>query len=530
MLEWGSPLWLLAAAGVVPLIWWLHRLHLAEAVHTVSAIFLWRSQAADAPGPRRTRTDPQWPLRALIAVCLALGAAQPKWTESGGLRIEVWFDDSLSMQAQDPERTRSELAVDALVGALTGVAHGDVRVHSLGRPGQTLTLEAADKEQWGRDLRSWLRPVASDPDPPLPIQMSEESEHWLVSDGASPVIASWLESAPIGRSLQVGTITENVAVTRLALRRSLHDPDIVAGLVEVANLGKRPTRRRLAVLVGEHALLDEEVSLTAGQTVQRRIEVDSAGMPGLRAEISPPDALRADDELAVVPGSVGRVPLRLEGACGSHLRAALMAHPGVRPAGALDNDPALFVVCGLLAPPVGEAVLWISPSDVGRPVDSLPVWQPSAGRLRELMLRPEWLRDTGALTDTAGLRPILIAGREPLILAGPGPRRTVLVRLDLEAAELVRRPEYPALVAGLLDLAHGRPLLDVTAVRTRSLAASTIAPQSLPPPRGPVRTGVLRTAVDLTPYALSAALLLLIADMARHAVRRGGRRGAAAGI
>ena len=194
------------------------------------------------------------------------------------------------------------------------------------------------------------------------------------------------------------------------------------------------------------------------------------------------------------------------------------------PGAGSDPGAPLSISCGPGQPDGGASRLWFRRGEQAAPVASDPLWASGAGTLREIVLRPDWLRAYRASTENSTHRPILSAGDLPLVLAGPGPGRLVEVRIDVEDPNLTARPEFPALIGGLIDLALGRPLLDEVAAVTRPAAASRIAPRDLPgvdPNRGP--TASART-VDLTIYLIAAALALLLTDIFRAGGRRGERR------
>jgi hypothetical protein len=99
--------------------------------------------------------------------------------------LTVWIDDSLSMQATEGGESRREVGLRLLESNLQ-----DSEFTSISQ-----------------------RPLT------FPSQIDTTSAHWLVTDGASERVRVWAQQADIERIIQVGTSTENVAVTRLAVRR-----------------------------------------------------------------------------------------------------------------------------------------------------------------------------------------------------------------------------------------------------------------------------------------------------------------------
>jgi len=513
VLDWLSPLWLVAAGAAIPLVWWLHRLHRPEHPHAVSAIFLWQDHAIDITEGARSRTaDPRWRLRALIVTSLCIAAAQPGCSGSAAPVVEVWFDDTLSMQTKEAEGTRADSGIAALTQELTKVAPGRVIVRSMGNPGRTLVLDSHSPETWPETLRDWLRLDSYAPILPLEIEMKEHAEHWVVTDGADATLAPWLASGRVGKVIQVGAETENVAVTGLSLRRSLADPEVVVGLIHVTNVGNEPARRELNLVAGDREIERSELNLVPGEKHGRSFQVRSSGNEPIRSVISPPDALAADDALVVDPRPIARVIVGVHGTCGAEMTAALQAHPGVRLAGPTDSEISLIVTCGQDQPVAKVPGIWFRSVKIVKPLTAPPVWHADAGSLGRLILDPQWLSQPEMVSDDPVVMPLLSAGGAPLIVARESPTRLIEVRFDPKSSGLTERPEYPVLVAGLLDLAAGRSLLDEYVEASRPETASVIAPNVLEASApAPTPYGLVRSQ-DLTPYVIAAAMILLFLD------------------
>ena len=96
--------------------------------------------------------------------------------------------------------------------------------------------------------------------------------------------------------------------------------------------------------------------------------------------------------------------------------------------------------------------------------------------------------------------------------------------LDMSRPTFSHQPEYAAVVAGLIDLALDRPLLDSVAISMTDPVASRIAPSDLRVRAGAAYShGVIRQS--LSNAFLAIAVLVLLADMillwrARREARR----------
>lgn len=523
MLEWVAIYWLAAALAAPPLMWWLHRLRRPAAQHRVSALFLWRGQGSEQQsGMRPGAVDSRWWLRTLIAAGLAAAVAGPIWSDGGGRNIEIWFDDSFSMQVRETEGLRYETAVDALMRALAEGQPEQVTVHSLASPGRVLTLKPSTTNDWRRRLSGWVKVSPSALVLPPSVQMRPEAEHWLVSDGAAAELTSWLDDAPIHRIIRVGQATENTGLTRISLRRSLRDHGVMIGHAEIRNFGNRSSERRLVVREGNRVVHRETLSLAPEAHLNRTFRFDPAGAAALEARILGVDALPADDSLTLEYGPTAGVSVRMSGNCSRPLRTAIKAHPAVSlSAGNEAPSPAtLTVACGRARPVARGPVIWVRHGGGGAVVRAEPRWTSAAGPLQDVILAPAWLRRISPVAVRPGLEPLLVAGEEPLILVAGASRRMVEVRLDFGRSELAGRPEFPALIAGLIELALGYSPIEAYAETDRHAAAGMIRPRDLavPADRSPSRT--VGRKIDLAPYLIAVVLGLFLLDTGWSAARR----------
>lgn len=508
MLSLSAPWWLLGLAAV-PLIRWLHRFRLRDRVVPVSALFPWRGTVEpEGAGSRRASPDPLWMLRAAIVVGLLLALAGPRWTVRQQ-PLEIWVEDSLSLYAREPDGSRLASGVDALLVALAQRGDGPVTVRSLGNPARVLDLEPIPADDRRARLLAWLATPGGEPRPPPAVQMTRAADHWLLGAGADPVLADWLRAAPVGRVIQVGTATENVALTALAARPSLRQPDAWLVLAAVTNLGTAAAARELELRAAGQAPLRASLTVPPGGTARRTVTVTGDGLR-VEARLFPADALALDDALTLdLPA---KPVARLEGACGPALRAALASHPGLRLEEGGTTRAALTVSCAESAASLSGPRLVVHPAVDPQPVQGPLSWRPAAGRLRQLPLPADGLRQGSSARGPAAREPLLTAGDTPLIVANARDR-VVEVLLDMEAPELARQPHYPVLLSDLLDWVLDRPLLEVQPGVRRDPVASRIAPQALPSPaRPPTPIGVTGQR-NLAPWVLAGCGLLLLFDI-----------------
>ncbi len=500
----GVPWWLIALA-VIPLIRWLHRWQAPLSDRPVSAIFLWDTAASIGTGGETRHTpDAAWRRRALLAGLLVMALAEPWWQRDGGL-VSVWIDDSLSMSATEQGVSRLANALLVLDQALQDSGARRVSLRSLSDPARA--MQGDDPRAF--DASTWLATSQGNPRPLPAALLSPNVAHWLVTDGANEHLVQWAKNAPLARVITVGDATENVAVTRLAARPSLETPGSAHVLMGVSNQGNSEARRELHLRSGSSNIETRQLTLRAGETQYLTTTHNLAG-DGLMASLSPGDAVPLDDSLALAPSSVARVPVLLDTICPVELSLAIRSHPQLLSVAA--GETAKLQVSCSNEPTLAQAVLRLHTSDP-KPATAPLDWQPGAGRLRELHLPLQWI--SVAAWDAAldgDYETLLATDEKPLLIRRTGPTTVIETVLDMSRPTFSSQPEYAAVVAGLIDLALDRPLLDGTAISMIEPSASRIAPSDLH-----VRDyagyshGVIRHT--LSNAFLALAVLVLLADM-----------------
>jgi Aerotolerance regulator N-terminal len=506
VIVFASPLWL-AGLALLPILWWLHRRASRGRTVIVPSVTLFRQapESAGASHGRRRLDGAFWRRAALIAL-LSLALAAPSLLHRGA-RIVVWIDDSLSMQSREPGGSRLELGCRMLAEALKARGAAEVIVRSLSEPG----AGRREGAPFGESTACRSRLIGPPHPPPVPL-MSRAEEHWLVTDGAHPVINAWAARAPLSRVLQVGTATENAAIVRLAARGNLADPTRFDVDVEVANLGNSIAQRTLTVTRGDRQLSSSPVALEPGARAVLRITTPAGVSAALLARLDPADALAVDDELALELPREPTLALRVDPLCAAPLRLALRANPGLTTA--QPGAPAdLTISCAALAER-GPALL-LRRAGTSRPSSRLR-WVddaqfPLQARLDRLRLRV-W---DSPLAARPGDQVVIAAGDSPLAIRRASPARSLETTLDLEDPQLATEPGYPILIASLVDRAAGREL-EGGYVAAREVSESQIAPRE----RLVAATGARapRTGLDITPYVLAVALVLMALELTVAAI------------
>jgi len=302
----------------------LHRFSAGNRTIVVSALFLWPPGfSGDSAGRKSRRPDPRWRLRALLVATILLALAGPELKTSRERTVDVWVDDSLSMQTVEHGKTRLQTAFEDLDRALSEPGVADIRLHSLRNP--------AVQVMWRRDedtnsRESWPTPTDSHSSPlhpPIVALMNRDHEHWLISDGADANVNAWAEKAPLRRILQTGTTGDNVALTLLSTRPTM-DGDTSHGLTTVRNLGGNLETRTLSVYSGDKLQFQKSLQLPPHSRSNIHFELSSPDVKHhLRAILTPADALAEDDALSLENYASSPASVSVAADCPTPLKIAL---------------------------------------------------------------------------------------------------------------------------------------------------------------------------------------------------------------
>ena len=401
------------------------------------------------------------------------------------------------MHTMEGDRSRLAQGLQDLRPAIGDANYAHVTLRSLTNP--ALAYSADDTRAF--DEETWLgrAPLAADP-PPVAL-MSTDEAHWLLSDGGST--SEWSRRAPLERVIAIGRATENTGMFRVAARRSVKEPGALDVLISVVNQGRETARRDLVVHAGSTELRTRTVLIAPGESVHERIEI--TGRPQLlTASLQPGDALPTDDTLTLDTQPLAAIPVFVDPACPAALQRAVDAHVALR---RNDEGNALKFLCSA-GSAGGPAVRF----HVGNPatIESPPAWLPAAAELQSIELRAAWIGASAWPDGTPAGTPLLLAGDKILVVQTSG--HELQSTIDPGDSVFTGQPEYAAFVAGLVDLALGRPVLDPVAQASRDPVESDVEPRVLQAAND-VDKRTIRDSVPLSGILLVIALSLLLFDL-----------------
>ena len=505
MIELLAPRGLFLLALLVPLVV-LYILKIQRRRRVVASTWLWavaqRDLLAKSPFKRFVAQVPLV-LQALALLLLGLAFARPatRGRALTGDHVAIILDVSASMSARadgtpDGPRTRLDLAKAAARDVLASLSPGsDALILEAGHDARLLApldrdlvrLQAVVDRVAPRDVEGDLGAAVA-----LAVdrlrQLGGARRVVVITDGNLARPASLSGAALPLEVITVGAPVDNAAIVRVDVRAGA-DPvtaaEQVQGFLVVANYGKAP--RALYITMREQNAADVLASrrelIAPGE--RRAVELDFHPAPGdykkgLVFEISPHDAMPADDvAYARVPAG-DKLPVFLAGAS-PWIARALLADPMVDlrtgtvaelATAALDLDT-FVVVDGACPPgPPGGDLLLVHPPPgpclgavVGAAVEhpEPTSWETSDARLRFVSLDGVHVARANLLEPEGASRRLVNARPGALVVdVSTSARAATLVGFDVGESDWPLKASFVLFVRNLLEQARAHRAHGVT--------------------------------------------------------------------
>lgn len=546
-------LWMLSLA--VPLIA-LYILKIRRKRLPVASTWLWAEAQRDllAKSPFK-KLIVQIPLllQLLALALLALALAQPT-TRGGGIigdHVAIVVDTSASMGTRDADgKTRMELAQEAARNVVQALGPGtDAMVIDAGREARIASpldrdgrrLEAAIEQLNARDVEGRLgRAIALASD--RLRQLPGTTRIVVITDGALADPEALLAARIPTDLVTVGAAAENTAVIRVDVRGGL-DPatqeEQVQAFSMLAHYGSRPrdvfvTLRQRNI---EAPLASRRLRLEPGERVPVVLTFEPTRGDwgsGLVVEISPPDAMPADDVAYGRVPSGQKIPVVLVGTNPSPwLARALLADPDVElmktSLGALASaevPPGAMVVIDGACPPVppGGDLLIVNPppgrchtATVAEELEGPEItsWTDSDPRLRFLTLDGVRIASARRI-ETDGPSDALVRAREGTVVSDisiPG-RTGTLVSFDVGESNWPLKASYVLFMRNIIELARTHRARGVTSpARTGEALRARVPPDvrsvSIQSPNGTKTESPARDGLVIVPEVNQAGFYFL---------------------
>ncbi len=333
-----SPLALLAAAIIGPVIVAMYLLKLRREERSVSSTFLWqrmvRDVEANAPW-QKLRRSLLLLLQLLLMLLLVFALARPFLAAQGisGRNLIIILDHSASMGGTDEPPTRLDAAKAQAFQLIDQLPDGG-RATIIAAGGQMEVPAAATSDR--RELRNAIAQIqlsnggGSDLSQALTLASAlaareEQSEVAIISDGNVTVPADLRVPArvsyfPIGRS------TENVAVSAIGLQPG---PAGQTLFVQATNYGQQPAARRLDIFLDGAAFNAYNLALEPGREQSIVAEIP-AQVQVVEARLAGDDRLPADDRAFAVSTLGDALNVRLVTGGNRFLETGLALLPGIK--------------------------------------------------------------------------------------------------------------------------------------------------------------------------------------------------------
>ncbi|MGB9752148.1 vWA domain-containing protein [Roseiflexus castenholzii] len=339
-----TPLALLSALVVGPLIVAMYLLKLRREERRVSSTFLWqrmvRDVEANAPWQRLRRN---WLLflQLLLLLLLAIALARPFLLTTGisGRNLIIIIDRSASMAATDVPPSRLEAArrqAQTLVDQLP--EGGRATIIAIGGQMDVLAASTTDRRQMYDAIRATTLSIGGRGDLSQALALATalaarepDSEVAIISDGNVEIPTDIRVPATV-RYFPIGQRAENVAISAMALQPT---PTGQTLFVQVSGYGPAPVSRRLDLYLDGALFNAYELNLGPDGTpdaVQTVIVDIPAQARVAEARLSPApndDFLPSDDRAWAVSSTGAGMEVRIVGPGNRFLETALSLLPGI---------------------------------------------------------------------------------------------------------------------------------------------------------------------------------------------------------
>lgn len=339
-----TPLALISALIVGPLIVAMYLLKLRREERRVSSTFLWqrmvRDVEANAPWQRLRRN---WLLflQLLLLLLLAVALARPFFLTTGisGRNLIIIIDRSASMAATDVSPSRLEAArrqAQTLVDQLP--EGGRATVIAVGGRMEVVAASTTDRRQLYDAIRSITLDVGGRGDLSQALALATalaarepDSEVAIISDGNVEIPADIRVPATV-RYFPIGQRAENVAISAMAMQPG---PAGQTLFVQATNYGPASVARRLDLYLDGALFNAYELNLGpdgAPDAIQTVIADVPAQVRVAEARLSPAptsDFLTSDDRAWAVSAAGSGVEVRVVGPGNRFLETALSLLPGI---------------------------------------------------------------------------------------------------------------------------------------------------------------------------------------------------------
>jgi Ca-activated chloride channel family protein len=475
-----TPLALLGAAIVGPIIVAMYLLKLRREERSVSSTFLWRKMVRDveANAPwQKLRRSLLLLLQLLLMLLLVLALARPFIQTQGisGQNLIIILDHSASMSANDTAPSRLDAAKDRAIQLIDQLPDGGRA--TIIAAGGTMQVPAASTSD-RRELRNAIEQIqvnnggGSDLSQPLTLAAAlaareEDSEVAIISDGNVSIPNDIRVPARVSY-FSIGSDSENVAVSAISLQPGQNSQTL---FVQATNYGSSAVTRRLDIYLDGAIFNAYNLSLEPDPARGQSIVVEVP--PQVRvveARLAGSDALAADDRAYAVSTLDDNLNVRLITPGNRFLETGLSLLPGVAVTKTISSTstftetateiPVTIIDGGIPATLPPGNLLFIGPI---RSTDyfsvtgeiEFPSLRPLSGDdpvLRNVSLSEVSVLKAARIVPGAWARTVIESDGTPILVAGERDgRRVAVLAFDLHNSDLPLQVAFPLLLSNLMS-------------------------------------------------------------------------------
>ncbi len=473
-----SPLALLAAAVIGPLIVAMYLLKLRREERPVSSTFLWqrmvRDVEANAPW-QKLRRSLLLLLQLLLMLLLVFALARPFLAAQGisGRNLILIIDHSASMSATDEPPTRLQAAKARAYQLIDQLPDGG-RATVIAAGGRMAVPAAATADR--RELRRAIEQIqpsnggGSDLAPALTLAAAlaareEDSEVAIISDGNVTLptnvrVPARVSYFPIGRA------TENMAISAIALQPATSGQTL---FVQATNYGQAVASRRLDLYLDGALFNAYNLSLDPGREQSIIAEIP-AQVQVVEARLAGDDALPADDRAFAVSSVGEAVTVRVVTPGNRFLETGLSLLPGIRVTSVPTSTTTFSETVAQVPVTIFDGVVpaELPPGNLFfiNPVRSspyfsvtgtieFPLLRPSGGQepiLRNVSLSEVSVLKAARIVPGSWGRVVVDSDGGPLLVVGEREgRRVAVLAFDLHESDLPLQIAFPLLLSNLMN-------------------------------------------------------------------------------
>lgn len=473
-----SPLALIGAAIIGPLIVAMYLLKLRREERPVASTFLWRQMVRDveANAPwQKLRRNLLLLLQLLLLLLLSLALARPFFATQGisGSNLIIILDRSASMAAVDEPPNRFAAAQQRALQLVEQLPDGGrATIIAAGGTMEVPASATADRRELRRAIQSIQISNGGNSDLSQALNLASalaareaDSEIAIISDGNVTLPEDLRVPARVS-FFPVGRASENLAISAIALLPGLGEQTL---FVQVSNYGEQIANRRLDLFLDGASFTAYNLSINPGNeenltlTVPTHVEIVEARLAGS-------DALPTDDRAFAVSALGSETTVRLVTSGNRFLQTGLELLSGLE----LLQVPAttstftqtvaevpVTILDGVVPDPLPPGNLFFVGPLASTAYFSVtgeiefPSVRPVGGNeqlLRNVSLSEVSVLKAARIVPGSWARTLVDSDSTPLLVAGEREgRRIVILAFNVHNSDLPLQFAFPLLLANLME-------------------------------------------------------------------------------